>query len=182
VRPAILVGSPRTHPLTRLPLFLIAGLDEYLDFLGGDPDDDRLTVIKFYASWCKSCAKFGLRYKKLALEEGDKVKNGKLIAPGRVRFAEVEFGANARLCRSFGIKRLPYIHMHKGSAGKVEDFVCGPKKFQQLVDKVNEYADMSVDDAMLKKELEKGDALGNEVIRELRGEQSATNATQVFRI
>lgn len=170
----------------------IEGVDAYLDWLGGDPDDDRLTVIKFYGSWCKSCAKFGIRYKKLALEEGDKVKDGKLIAPGRVRFAEVEFGANARLCRSFGIRRLPYIHMHKGKAGKVADFVCGPAKFQQLIDKVNEYADMSAEEVMLKEDLEKGASLGDEITREFREEPStstaasaradAVNATQVFRI
>lgn len=164
-----------------LPFF--PGLDEYLDFLAGDPGDERLTVIKFYASWCKSCAKFGLRYKKLALDEGDKVNSdGKLIANGRARFAEVEFGANARLCRSFGITRLPYIHMHMGKAGKVEDFVCGPKKFQQLIDKVNEYAGMSADETIFKKRLKKGEALGDKLVRELQDDQQVTNATQVFRV
>ena len=172
----------------------IDSLDDYLDFLRGDNAEEhkKLTVIKFYASWCKSCAKFGAKYRQLALDEGDQVDtSGKLLATGRVRFAEVEFGANKRMCKSFGIKRLPYIHIYKGKAGKLEDFVCGPKKFNLLIDKVNEYVDMSDDEILLRRELEQGQALGDEIVQGLQGEQaldlgisaSNTNSTQqVFRI
>ena len=43
-------------------------------------------------------------------------------------FSEIEFMANRDLCKSLGIKRLPAVHFYYGSHGKVEDFVCGPKK------------------------------------------------------
>lgn len=181
------------HTSDRVPqITTIDSLDDYLDFLRGDNAEEhkKLTVIKFYASWCKSCAKFGAKYRQLALDEGDQVdRSGELLATGRVRFAEVEFGANKRMCKSFGIKRLPSIHIYKGKAGKVEDFVCGPSKFHLLVDKLNEYVDMNDDEIVLRRELEQGQALGDEIVQGLQGEQaldlgiSATNSTQqVFRI
>ena len=178
-------------PADRVPqISTIDSLDDYLDFLRGDDAEEhkKLCVIKFYASWCKSCAKFGAKYRQLAIEEGDQVDtSGRLLATGRVRFAEVEFGANKRMCKSFGIKRLPYIHIYKGKAGKLEDFVCGPSKFNSLIDKVNEYVDVSDDEILLRKELEEGQALGDEIIQGLQGEQmlgiGTTNSTQqVFRI
>jgi len=178
------------HSSDRVPqITTIASLDDYLDFLRGDDAEDykKLTVIKFYASWCKSCAKFGAKYRQLALKEGNQVDtSGQLLASGRVRFAEVEFGANKRMCRSFGIKKLPYVHIHKGKAGKLDDFVCGPSKFQQLVDKVNQYVEMTDDEILLKRELEEGQALGNEIVKGLQGEQTLgagmANSTQLFRL
>lgn len=165
----------------------IDSLDEYLDFLRGNDAEEhnKLTVIKFYASWCKSCAKFGAKYRQLTLEEGDQVDtDGRVLAAGRVRFAEVEFGANKHMCKSFGIKRLPYVHIHKGKAGKLEGFACGPSKFQQLVDKVKEYRDVDVDEILLKRELEEGQAFGNDIIQGLQEDHiGMTNSTQsVFRI
>ena len=180
------------HSSDRVPQIKgINSLDDYLDFLRGDDAEDhkKLTVIKFYASWCKSCAKFGAKYRQLALDEGDQVDtSGKLLGTGRVRFAEVEFGANKRMCKSFGIKRLPYIHIYKGKAGRLESFVCGPSKFNSLlVEKVNEYVDMNDDEILLRREMEQGQALGDEIVQGLQDEQAlgigTTNSTQqVFRI
>lgn len=137
----------------------INNIDEYLNFIG-QPDDDQLTVVKFYASWCKACAKFDVKYKKLAHEEGD-----------RVRFAECEFGANRQMCNSLGVTRFPYVHIHKGKAGKIGDFQCGASKFQQLVDKVNEYADASAEEIIFKQQLQKGDSLlGDERMIEFKEE------------
>ena len=184
------------HISDRVPqITTIDSLDDYLDFLRGENAEEhkKLTVIKFYASWCKSCAKFGAKYRQLALDEGDQVDtSGKLLATGRIRFAEVEFGANKRMCKSFGIKRLPYVHIYKGKAGKLEDFVCGPSKFDLLINKVNEYVDMNDDEILLRRELEQGQALGDAIVQGLQGEQalldlglSGTNSNstqQVFRI
>ena len=182
------------HFSDRVPqITVIDSLDDYLDFLRGENAEEhkKLTVIKFYASWCKSCAKFGAKYRQLALDEGDQVDtSGKLLATGKVRFAEVEFGANKRMCKSFGIKRLPYVHIYKGKAGKLEDFVCGPSKFDLLINKVNEYVDVNDDEILLRRELEQGQALGDEIVQGLQGGGqaldlgiSATNSTQqLFRI
>jgi len=126
--------------------------------------DSRLTIIKFYASWCKSCAKFGLRYKKLAHERGDCIDSkGVITNEGNVRFAEVEFGQNLKLCRSLGIKRLPYIYIYRGDEGHLCDFSCGPKKFPVLVDKVNEYLGMSQEEIDFFRVFNEGTNLANEI-------------------
>jgi len=129
----------------------INSIDEYWDFVGAqdtDGDDDQLTVVKFYASWCKSCAKFDLKYRKLARKENQ-----------RVRFAQCEFVANRNMCTSLGVTKFPHIHVYKGKAGKVDDFLCGPKRFQKLVDTVEEYADATVEEIRLKQTLKEGDSL-----------------------
>lgn len=155
----------------------ISSMEEYLDFVG-DTKDDRLCIVKFYANWCKSCAKFDIHYKKLALGKGDKVaSDGTLDSLGRVRFAEVEFGQNAAMCKSFGIKRLPYIHMYKGTAGKVADFSCGPKKFNILLGKIDEFVDLPVQDVEFKRALDSGNALGDDILQELKDEGSGNNTT-----
>ena len=57
--------------------------------------------FRFYASWCKSCQKFGTKYRKLAYDEGDQLNaEGSITQLGNVRFAEVEYTANAQV-RSF---------------------------------------------------------------------------------
>ncbi|EEC47596.1 predicted protein [Phaeodactylum tricornutum CCAP 1055/1] len=108
------------------------GLAEFLAL-----DDDRLCVISFHASWCKSCQKFGLLYKSLAHKLGDKRdrKTQNIVERGSVRFASVEWGANTALCRSLGIKRLPTTQIyHAGTL--LTSFACAPAKFQTLKDQI----------------------------------------------
>ena len=42
------------------------------------------------------------------------------------------FDNNKKLCKSLGIKVLPFIEIVAGSNGKVESFSCGPSKISQL--------------------------------------------------
>jgi len=104
-----------------------------------------------YASWCKTCAVFDTRYRKLASQIGDTYKSSSNNSPlsseqvskGNVRFAEMQFDDpnNEEMCRLLNATKLPYMLLYKGSQGKVTDFQCGPAKFQLLIDAVNEYAD-----------------------------------------
>jgi thiol-disulfide isomerase/thioredoxin len=104
--------------ITKPSITVINGLDEFLEFLA--ESDDRIVVVEFYAAWCKSCHKFGVKYKQLASKYGDKINdNDEVVEKGQVRFAQVEYGANVRLCKTFGIKKLPFVQMYKA----VSDFV-----------------------------------------------------------
>ena len=76
-----------------------------------------------------------------------------------------------------GIQKLPYIHMYKGKAGKVASFLSGPKRFQQVIDKVEEFADMSAEEILFKQQLEKGESLISDLPIST---QRAQNATAVF--
>ena len=109
--------------------------------------------------------------------------------PRETRVAIVENGIVQELMIERSSHRGIVGNIYKGKVGKLEDFVCGPKKFNLLIDKVSEYVDMSDDEILLRRELEEGQALGDEIVHGLQGEQaldlgvSATNSTQqVFRI
>jgi thioredoxin-like negative regulator of GroEL len=92
-----------------------------------------LKLHRFYASWCKSCAKFGMKYNKLAHDYGD-----------RIRFAEVEYGANAMLCKTLKVRSLPTVHMYKKGKGKVSQMTKRPSEFQDVVDEIDRL--LSLDD------------------------------------
>lgn len=121
---------------------------EYLNFL---EEDDRLCVVKFYASWCKSCKRFGISFRQLAFETGDHITNSivnngdgdeeEVLHSGKVRFAEVEYSQNARLCKSLKIKKLPTVHYYKRGVGKLSELTCKPSQFQLVVDKMNHLLD-----------------------------------------
>ena len=138
------IGTEATT--TRAPLVQsINSIEEYMDFTS----DGQLTVVKFYASWCRSCARFDVKYRKLARRYQDQ----------DVRFAECEFVSHRDMCTSIGVTRFPHLHIHKGKAGKVADFLCGPKTFQRLVDKVEEYVDATAEEILFKQKLREGDSL-----------------------
>ena len=67
-------------------------------------EDERLSIIKVYASWCKTCKVFDVRYRKLANQMGD-------LSTGNVRFAEMQYDnpANEEMCKLLNATQLPYI-------------------------------------------------------------------------
>eukprot|EP00557_Chaetoceros_sp_GSL56_P004998 CAMPEP_0176496266 /NCGR_PEP_ID=MMETSP0200_2-20121128/11103_1 /TAXON_ID=947934 /ORGANISM="Chaetoceros sp., Strain GSL56" /LENGTH=203 /DNA_ID=CAMNT_0017894209 /DNA_START=415 /DNA_END=1026 /DNA_ORIENTATION=- len=131
--------------------------DDLFDFLkqdsgNDDKDDDRLYIIKYYASWCKSCAKFGMKFKQLAMIHGDLLEDNNnnnnnnhqgaeanLIRKGSIHFAQAEYSETRSLCRSMGINKLPFVQIYKAGGEKVDEFVCGPRDFNVKVkDRVEE--------------------------------------------
>lgn len=125
-------------------IFSIQQPQDLLDFV---IEDERLSVIKVHASWCKTCQIFDLRYRKLAIQYGDystkttptTTEGG--VRRGKVRFAEMQYDnpANTEICELLNATKLPYLLLYKGTKGKVDEFRCNPANFQRLVDTVNEY-------------------------------------------
>ncbi len=102
--------------------------------------------VKVYASWCKTCQVFDVRYRGLAAKYGDNSDAsiaGESASNGRVRFAEMQYDNpnNEEMCQLLNATKLPYILVYKGSRGKVKEFHCSPAKFQLLIDAVNELVD-----------------------------------------
>ena len=120
---------------------------DYVDFL---QEDDRLCLVKFYASWCKSCKRFGVSFRHLAFEEGDHLNpDGEVVHVGNVRFAEVEYSQCAQLCKTLKVRKLPTVHYHKKGNGKLSELTCKPSQFQLVVDEMNRLVDgngVGVDD------------------------------------
>jgi thiol-disulfide isomerase/thioredoxin len=107
----------------------IQGGDELNNFA---TEDERLCVVKFYAKWCKSCARYDVKYRKFAHDHGDLYdENGILVHKGSMRFGEVEFSTNKELCKAIGIKKLPFVQIYKAKHGKLTEFVSTPKTFEE---------------------------------------------------
>ena len=47
---------------------------------------------------------------------------------------------NKSFCRTMGIRSLPVVILVAGQQGKVDTFVCGPKKFTLLEEKLSYFA------------------------------------------
>ena len=98
--------------------------------------------MKVYASWCTTCKKFDLRYRKIASQYGDKQQqtDNNNNQRGQVRFAEMQYDTeeNREMCNVLKATSFPYIIMYKGSKGKIREFQCTPAKVNMLVDAIKE--------------------------------------------
>ena len=134
-------SSPQNTPNK---IFKIQQPQDLLSFVVAD---ERLSIVKVYASWCKTCKVFDIRYRKLASQLG----GGDVVQPGPVRFAEMQYDtpANEEMCKLLNATKLPYILIYRGSQGKVADFQCTPAKFQVLVDTVNDLLSNDENDSVV---------------------------------
>jgi len=114
------IGDDRN---ARPKIVRITAQEEYVTFL---QEDDQICIVKFYANWCKSCQKFGIKYRHLAHDTGGNA----------VRFAEVEYTASAQLCKSLKINKLPTCHIYRRGKGKIVDMTCKPSLFHLVVDEL----------------------------------------------
>merc|ERR1712226_306556 len=131
--------------------------NDLLEFL---KEDDRLCVVKFYASWCKSCQKFNVHYDQLAKEKSDwrNGETGEIIKQNQVRMASVEHSKAKMLCDSLGLERLPTVFLyHKGR--KLTEISVGASKFSQVRDAVEQYSTFSTQDKDFAVQMEEGKQL-----------------------
>lgn len=92
-----------------------SGLDIFLK------KDERLCVIKFYAPFCNACKIFRSKFRKLAFDRGDRLNTaGNVVLNGDVRFGEVEYSSNVKLCKSLSIKTFPSVLIFRGG----DDTTC----------------------------------------------------------
>ena len=96
-----------------------------------DENADKLVVIKYFASWCRSCRSMKPRFERVASDWGS-----------RARFFEVEYDKNKELCRDdLNLLALPTVQIYAGgAAGLLDTFSCGPSKVITLVDKLENYS------------------------------------------
>eukprot|EP00188_Purpureofilum_apyrenoidigerum_P006064 Plantae.Rhodophyta-Purpureofilum_apyrenoidigerum.ctg8728.p1 GENE.Plantae.Rhodophyta-Purpureofilum_apyrenoidigerum.ctg8728~~Plantae.Rhodophyta-Purpureofilum_apyrenoidigerum.ctg8728.p1 ORF type:complete len:162 (+),score=17.31 Plantae.Rhodophyta-Purpureofilum_apyrenoidigerum.ctg8728:63-548(+) len=92
-----------------------------------DESKDDIVVVKVFAPWCRACAKLAPMYEAIAPQYPN------------MKFTEVNFADNRDLCRRLGVKAMPTFQFFTDSAGKVESYSCGPKRFPELVEKLKEF-------------------------------------------
>ncbi|CAI5999812.1 unnamed protein product [Closterium sp. NIES-64] len=86
----------------------VANTAEFVEALGAA--GDKLVVVDFFGTWCRSCRAMHPKLCMLASRHPD------------VIFLQVEFDPNKQLCRSLGIKRLPFFHFYRGADGLLDAF------------------------------------------------------------
>jgi hypothetical protein len=69
--------------------------------------------------------------------------------------ASIEWGANAALCRSLDIKKLPTVHFYKGPL-KLAGFAAGPSKIGLVKDTLEHYIDVSDTELDFENEMKQG--------------------------
>jgi len=91
------VPPSHTTAQRRGNVFSIRRPQDLLDFV---IEDERLSVVKVYASWCKSCQVFDVRYRKLA-DKYAPTTDTDIAQRGRVRFAEMQYDdpSNKEMCQ-----------------------------------------------------------------------------------
>jgi thioredoxin 1 len=110
-------GAPA---LKERELISLADEAEYNACVQAAKDENKVVVIKFFASWCRACKAMAPKISRVAEDWPD------------IEFYEIMFDDNKKLCKSLGIKILPFVEIVAGTAGKVESFSCGPSKISQL--------------------------------------------------
>jgi len=88
---------------------------------------DKLVIVDFYAAWCHACKGLYPKLSKLMEENPD------------IKLLKVEFDSNRELCKSLGVKVLPYFHFYRGNEGRVASFSASLKKIDRLKDAIAEH-------------------------------------------
>jgi thiol-disulfide isomerase/thioredoxin len=171
---------------TRPRIVSIESAEDFKAFLeeGHDDEEERLTVLKFHANWCKLCQRFGEQYKRIGREIGDleevtlnddDEEAASVVRKGEIRMGEIEYGANADLCKSLGVTKLPAVHIYSSKGRLVDAIRCGANKLSAFLDKLDMYLSMSPAEVDFAADMLEGVNLGNNVLDTLNKEIANSN-------
>lgn len=104
----------------------VNGIQELVDALADA--GDALVIVDFYAQWCGACRAVYPKLCRLMDEYPDVV------------FLKVDFEANRAMCKTLGVKVLPYFHVYHGALGRVASFSCTVSKLARMKEALAEYS------------------------------------------
>lgn len=117
------VDKDSLSPVTR-----VNTLQEYKEVVA--EEKNKLTVVRFYATWCKACRAIKPKFYQLAKLHPE------------VNFVEVPVTEeNANLHQGLGIPTLPFGHIYHPDAGLVEEMKIGRASFGTFAKTMSWYAD-----------------------------------------
>lgn len=109
------------------------GLDDFLNI------DDRLCLIKMHAPYCKACRAFGVKFRKLATDRGDRLNAaGEAIHSGDARFGEIEYSSSIKLCKDLGVKKFPTVLIFRGGR-RLGEILCKQTAIENIVDEMDHF-------------------------------------------
>lgn len=109
-------------------LILVNSLGEYKDIMDRAEVEDKMVVVRFYATWCKACKAIEPSFYRMA----NRYPN--------LLFVEVPVtNENVNLHQGLGVTSLPYGHIYFPKSGLVEELKISRKYFAAFEKRVQWY-------------------------------------------
>jgi len=117
----------------RKSIYVVESLEEYKNVVA--VEKDAIVVVRFFASWCKTCRATESLFYRLARTYP------------KVKFVEVPVTKdNKILHQGLGVKKVPFGHIYHPSAGLVEEMsITRGKKFKTFEETLRTYVHASCD-------------------------------------
>ena len=119
---ALLRNAP---PLLRVQMTAAVNqlLSEHMFSIVKSAADERVQVVRITSENCCACKTMESKYEKMSKDwpEAD--------------FHDLPFDNNKELCKTMGVKLLPFMMVHRGN-GEVDSFVCAASKLHLLEEKL----------------------------------------------
>ena len=95
------------------------------------------SIVRLFAPYCKACRAFGIKFRKLASEKGDRMNaKGEAVYVGDARFGELDYASNIKLCKMLGVKKFPTVLIYRGgedSNSVHSEIVCKQSSIEDIV-------------------------------------------------
>lgn len=126
-RTTIVPHTDKTSPKQEIPNLQTAStLMEYKNLVGDETS--RMVVVRFYATWCKSCRAVAPLFYRLARQHPN------------IQFVDVAVTErNADLHQGLGVPSVPFAHIYHPEGGLVEERGISRKSFGVVERMVGEY-------------------------------------------
>jgi len=132
-------------------------------------DDNKITVVKFHAAWCKSCQRMNHQW------EGKILR--KYSDNDKFQFASVEFGRNKKLCESLGIAKLPTVrYYYQGEV--ISSLSGGAKKMPQYKKAFEQYETATTAELQFEAQMQSQKAAFEQAMAEVADDDAATTQQQ----
>lgn len=129
----------RKKPKKKSPRDLVTDVETLQDYKTVVADEhEKITVVRFYAKWCRSCRASEPQFHKLVQDFADDGYG--------VKFVQVPLKReNAFLHEGLGVPSVPYTHFYHPEGGLVEEMKMNKKKFAKVRKSLQQYVFGSCD-------------------------------------
>lgn len=111
----------------------IKNIDDYKTFVG--EERNAIVVVRFFASWCRSCRASEPFFKRVVSRYFDSQKPGM-----QVKFAEVPLGKETiHLHEGLGVPSVPFVHIYHPDGGLVEEMKFTKKHYTKFTEILETY-------------------------------------------
>lgn len=132
-RPSAAVSAP-SRPRSRSPVTEVLTLEDYKKVVA--EERERVTVVRFYAPWCRACHRTAPLFDRLVATLSHHYPNNK------VQFVTVPMCETTRqLMAGLGVTKMPFAHIYHPTAGLAEELSMNKKVFADFRAIVESYLD-----------------------------------------